>query len=837
MNDLASPWPDWDKHSALRPTDLSRTPSLVRHPRPVNLEIDSTDSAISIKSARLGIGINLEPWSLTVCDAAGKQIVGETPILPNNAPDAEKAMYGSLAFRLDIPERGLWRNYHHFRTRKLWFHATAVDSWQANERGVDVVARTNDPFDRQLTIKIAFVDDAIFLLHATLSDSTSLIGFAHSYDCPTDELFFGLGERFTACNQHGQEVLAWSAAGPTGRRDWTYFPQPFVMTGSHYGILLDSTYRNRFRLASDYRQRFAFETEGHELHYYFIYDRDPLKIIEGLTDLVGKPPMPPKWSFGVLRNINGGEEQARAEAAKLREAEIPCSGLWYYDSLDERRHIGYPINPHFYDGDYEDIAALNRDLKRMGYKSQTYLFPYIYVGTENYVSGSTRDYFVKNRHGDDYLIPFLTVDDERRQPTTRPAAIIDFTNPAAVAWYQEIIRQIVVDLDFDGWMHDFGEDVPEDAVFFNGKIGAEMHNVYPVLYKKATYEACMRYKDDVSYYARAGYAGSQGYTMAIWTGDQIINWSYDDGLPSIVPGALNLGFCGCPYIGPDIAGYFHSADHPSEVSEELWIRWLQLGALCPIMRDLIAYYPIELWTSDQTISAFRKFARLHMSLFPYLYSYAQVAHRRGHPIMRHLYLAYPDDANVRNLDYQYLLGAELLVAPVLAPGVEEWGVYLPEGPWISFWDDTQYQGNQYVIVPAPLMQIPIFVKAGAIIPRLPDDVDTLAPADDPSIRVANDDLVIDIFPSAEPLTSAFQLWDGTRFTWDSALRQFEVVDSPVKRSYLFRFRQIDRVDHVTVAPKHASESLTSNQLEVEDGDCFNWRFTGRDVVFRLGWQP
>ena len=789
-------WPQWDQHRPVRPTDLSRTPSLAKHPRPVDLKIESSDDEIRLASSRLVLRIGLQPWSLRVEDIAGGVIASETPILPNNPADAKQAMYGSLAYRLDIPERGLWRKYHHFRGRQLWFRATAVASWRTQERGVELVADTDDPFERQLTIRLEFVDEAIFQLSAMLSDTTSLIGLAHSFDCPADELFFGLGERFTSCNQHGQEVMAWSAAGPTGRKDWTYFPQPFVLTGSDYGILLDSTFRNRFHLCSDFHGRFAFETEGPELRYQFIHNDHPLRIIESLTDLVGKPPLPPMWSFGVLRNVNGSEADVRAEASKLRDAKIPCSALWYYDSLDEARHIGFPINPHFYDGDYDDIGALNRDLKTLGYKAQTYLFPYVYVDTANYASGSPRDFFVKNPQGDDYLIPFHTVDGEIRQPTARMAGIIDFTNPDAVVWYQELIRQIVIELDFDGWMHDFGEDVPADAFFHNGKRGAEMHNIYPTLYKKATYEACMRHKPDVSYYARAGYAGSQGYTMALWTGDQVINWRYDDGLPSVIPGALNLGICGCPYIGPDIAGYFHSDMHPSIVSEELWIRWLQLGALCPIMRDLIAYYPIELWTSERTIAAFRKFARLHLSLVPYLYSYAEKSHRAGHPIMRHLYLAYPDDANVRHLDYQYLLGEALLVAPVLAPGVDSWRAYLPDGEWICWWNGAAYSGPGWIDAPAPLMQIPLFVKAGAIIPGLPDDVDTLVPAADPAIRVANDDLVIDVYAASGHVSSVFALWDGSELMWDSQTGEFSVSGSPVSRRYLLRFRQYGAAEDV-----------------------------------------
>ena len=827
-----SQWIQWDTHQAIRPTDLSRTPSLAHHPRPVTVSSTETDDTVQVSSQTLKISIQKTPWSLSITDIHDNLIVKETPILPSNPPDAPNALYGSLAFRLDVPQRVLWRKYYHLSQAKLWFHATSIQSWEEHERGIEIIANTNDLFDRKLTVNITFLDDAIFQIHATVSDTTALIGFAHSFETAHDELFYGLGERFTACNQYGQEVLAWSSAGPTGRRDWTYWPQPFVMTGSHYGILFDTTYRNRFRLCSDYRGKFAFETEGPELAYYFIYDPDPMNIIEGLTDLVGKPPLPPKWSFGVLRNINGSEANVRAEAKKLREANIPCSALWYYDSLDEDRHIAWPINHMFYDGDYDDVPQLNRDLKKLGYNAQTYLFPYMYAGTKNFEEGDKHGYFAKNKRGDTYRMPFHTVDYEKRFPTQRLAGIIDFTNPEAVAWYQEIIRQIIIELDFDGWMHDFSEDVPPDAIFSNGKTGAEIHNIYPVLYKKATYEACMRHKPEVSYYARAGYAGSQGYTMALWTGDQIINWSYDDGLPSVIAGSLNLGFCGCPYIGPDIAGYFHGDNFPSIVSEELWIRWLQLGSITPVMRDLIAHYPIELWTSDQTVEAFRTYSRLHMSLFPYFYTYAHLAHERGLPIMRHLYLLYPDDINVRNLDYQFLLGNEILVAPVGQPNVEEWSVYFPEGEWISWWDGAHYQGKQHVDVPAPLMQLPLFARAGAIIPQLPSDVDTLVPAQDESVRVANDDLVIDVFPSTNPITSQFQLYNGTQFSWDSIEQAFTITNSPVTRTYIIRMRGLQSADSVTLSGSDGQASGLAWETDT-DYQCLSVEFTGTDGVVRF----
>ena len=146
MKNALQEWPKWDQHRPLRPTDLSRTPSLAQHPRAVNLNIDSRENEIRIASTRLCVRIGLDPWSLTVEDSAGAVIVAETLILPNNPADAKLAMYGSLAFRLEIPERGLWRKYHHFRGRRLWFHATAVASWIATERGVEIIADTNDPF-------------------------------------------------------------------------------------------------------------------------------------------------------------------------------------------------------------------------------------------------------------------------------------------------------------------------------------------------------------------------------------------------------------------------------------------------------------------------------------------------------------------------------------------------------------------------------------------------------------------------------------------------------------------------------------------------------------------
>jgi len=694
---------------------------------------------------------------------------------------------------------------------------------------------SDDPWGRTLDITIRILSPNVVEVTARPSDSTLVSSMAQSFTAQADEPFYGLGERFSACNQRGQEVMAWCAGGPTGHRDWTYWPVPFVLAGGGYGLLLDTPYRNTFRLCTDFRQVYNVETEGPELTYSIIHGPAPLRVIEGLTDLVGKPPLPPRWSLGVIRNVNGSEARVREEARRLREANIPCSALWYYDTLDKKRNIGWPINPNFFDGEYDDVGQLTRDLKELGYKSQTYLFPYFYAGTENYATGAARGYFVRNCYGDPYLFPHWSVDYDGRVPTTRLCAMLDFTNPDAVAWYQELVRQVVVDLDFDGWMHDFGEDVPADAIFYNGRTGAEMHNLYPVLYQKATYEACMRHKPDASFYARSGYAASQGYVMALWNGDQAITWSYDDGLPSVIPGSLNLGICGCPYIGPDIAGFFNTEGRPGVVSEELWIRWLQLGALSPVMRDLVVYYPIELWTSDRTVESFRRYARLHVSLFPYLYTYARQASRTGAPIMRHLCLCYPDDPAVCDLDYQFLLGNELLVAPVLKPGVETWPVYLPQGEWVNWWDGERYRGPGRVNIPAPLMQIPLLARAGAVIPLLPSTVDTLVEATDPSVRVAGEDLVVELFPSSDGVGATFELWDGTQLSWDPMTGRFAAEGAPTERTYTLRARSWTRPASAAAngrALPEARDSTPGWWYDAE-GQVTIAQVRGRDVTARF----
>jgi alpha-glucosidase (family GH31 glycosyl hydrolase) len=242
----------------------------------------------------------------------------------------------------------------------------------------------------------------------------------------------------------------------------------------------------------------------------------------------------------------------------------------------------------------------------------------------------------------------------------------------------------------------------------------------------------------------------------------------DERLQKHGPAALSFGLSGFPYWAPEVAGYL-ATGLPRESERELWFRWLQLGAFSSVLRDHYGDHqtgspPVEMWSDDQTIEAFRFYARLHSRLAPYLYSYARVASESGLPIMRHLALNYPDDARAWMEEQQYTLGDELLVAPVIDEGARTRAVYLPNGQWVDFWNGGVFEGGREITADAPLDRIPVYARAGAILP-LAADFDTLVPSDDPAVRTWSGDLIVDVMPSNGPASSTFRLYDGTQLVY------------------------------------------------------------------------
>ncbi len=293
-------------------------------------------------------------------------------------------------------------------------------------------------------------------------------------------------------------------------------------------------------------------------------------------------------------------------------------------------------------------------------------------------------------------------------------ANLDFTNPAAVNWWQGMITRTVRDLGFDCWMEDFGERV-RDSDRFQAADGRRMSELYPLFYHKVTIRASQAVSPDVLAFSRSGAPGTQTWSAVLWGGDQAANWSRDYGLPSVVTAGITAGMSGFSNWGPDIMS--------AGSSRELWMRWVEFGALTPVMRDHVWIKPdgsFNIWTDADTAAHFRRYAVLHASLLPYFATYAEVAHRTGVSIVRHPALEYPQDARSVASEYEYLLGRELLIAPVVTPSTVR-TLYVPPGEWLDYWNGNSFTGVQEATVNASADTIPILVEAGSILPFKAED--------------------------------------------------------------------------------------------------------------------
>ena len=366
----------------------------------------------------------------------------------------------------------------------------------------------------------------------------------------------------------------------------------------------------------------------------------------------------------------------------------------------------------------------------------------------------------------------------------------------------------------DVFKTDFGEDVPADAVFANGMTGAEIHNLYPLLYNRAVFEVTQEVKGDGLVWSRSGYAGSQRYPTC-WSGDPACTW---DSLAFTIRGGLSLGLSGVPFWSNDIGGY------RGRPSEALYIRWAQFGLLCSHARCHGESQREPWFYGDRATEIFRRYARLRYQLFPYLYACAHEAARTGLPVLRAMPLAFPADINGYDKDLQYMLGPWLLVAPVYDES-DRRSVYLPAGRWTDFWTGQTFDGPTTLTIHAPLDTLPVFVRGGAIVPGM-------APALSRIPEGLIDPLIVDIYPhgaSTYRLTedegvtdfSCVRAEHGLTFTWtggpERALTlRFHGVG---KRRRARGRRRVARPAQTTGASAERWEVAADGTVQVHVGPC------------------
>jgi alpha-glucosidase (family GH31 glycosyl hydrolase) len=440
---------------------------------------------------------------------------------------------------------------------------------------------------------------------------------------------------------------------------------------------------------------------------------------------VGKPARPPLSIFAPWIDAIYGSDNVRRIAQKLRDNGIPASALWTEDwrGADDGT-FGYALRENWRVARdlYPDFETLASDLNGMGFAFLTYHNSFIDDTADVYAEALAGGYEIKTSAGQPYEFGSITI--------TGSSTLLDLTNPAAVTWAKDVMGE-AIDIGSDGWMADFAEWQPTDAVLASGEDALAVHNRYTVDWAKLTSELLTKRPGrlDPMYFMRSAWIGSQPYMQVIWPGDQQTDFSDGDGLPAVIPMGINLGLAGFPYFGSDIAGYMSQGTTPT--TEELFYRWTTFGAMQPVMRTHHGRSARENWQWEQdaaTTAHFRRWTRLHMQLAAYLWGSSGSFDRDGLPLIRMIALEYPDEPWAWTTIDEYLLGDRILVAPVQVQGATSREVTLPAGTWYSLWGGGAALSGGTQTVSAAVTEIPAFAPAGALIVLYPDGVDTPLPA-------------------------------------------------------------------------------------------------------------
>lgn len=525
-----------------------------------------------------------------------------------------------------------------------------------------------------------------------------------------DDLIYGLGDKTGFLNKRGYEYINWNTDDPSPHCDnfkslYKSIPFFMVINKNSYGIFLDNTYKSIFNFGQYKNDLLFYGSTGGYLNYYFFFGNIK-SIIKEYTNLTGRCPLPQRRSLGYHQSrwSYKTREEVLELANNFIKNKIPLECIHLDIDYMENYKVFTTSNEKF-----PNIKEMINELKDKGIKIVTIIDPG--VKAEN-------GYFVyeeglKNNY-------FATKDNKVYHNAVWPGDSVfpAFTNKDVRKWWGDLTKH-VSDLGIMGIWNDMNEPasfngpIELDVEFSTGNTNIyhkEAHNIYGHLMAEATYDGLKKNTNMRPFViTRACYAGSQKYTTA-WTGDNHSIWSH---IELAIPQLCNLGLSGMPYCGTDIGGFGF------DCTKELLIRWIQLGIFSPLCRNHSAYGTRrqEPWTfDDETVEIYRKFVNLRYRLIPYMYDLFYNHQSTGLPMNRPLILEYPNDPNVKELNDEFMLGENILVAPITIQGQTKKMVYLPEGKWICFNTNKIYEGNKYYIVDAKIDTCPIFIKYNSIIP-------------------------------------------------------------------------------------------------------------------------
>lgn len=558
---------------------------------------------------------------------------------------------------------------------------------------------------------------------------------------PAEEAFYGFGERFNALDQRGQKLDVRVFEQYKNQKLRTYIPIPFSLSSQNYGLYCVTNRYLAYDLAASDPEQWSFNAElspTGTVAYYLIFQDNPQHIISAFTDLTGKPAMPPAWAFGLWMSGNEWNSQSKvmeqihqtihhriSATVLVIEAWSDEATFYIWNGARYKPRSGavafdYEDFTFAPDGPWPDPKGMVDELHRLGVRVLLWQIPVLKKMETPHIQHDAdethmleKGYCVHEANNEPYKVrPFWFHD----------GLVLDVTNNEAVAWWLKKRAYLLDELGVDGFKTDGGEHIwGRDLRFADGRRGDELWNLYPNLYVEAYYRFANKKRNgNAITFSRAGFTGAQSFPCH-WAGDENSTW---EAFRASILAGLNAGLSGIPFWGWDLAGF--SGEIPSA---ELYLRGTAMAAFCPIMQYHSEFnehrqpshdrtpWNIQACTGDpDVIPIFRRYTNLRMNLLPYIYSEAKKSSETGLPLMQALPLVFPTDGMARNFPYQYLFGESLLVAPVVTAGCRSQPVYLPEGVWYDFWTDDVHIGPVVIDYRTPKNLIPVFVKAGAILP-------------------------------------------------------------------------------------------------------------------------
>lgn len=501
------------------------------------------------------------------------------------------------------------------------------------------------------------------------------------------EKIYGFGESFTQFNKRGEKVVLWVDDANGTQNETMYKPIPFYMSNRGYGVFMHHSTPISVDVGKYYNAVNSMMIGDDELDlFYFI--GEPKDILDEYTDLTGKASMPPLWSFGfwMSRITYFSEEDGREVINQLRDLEIPADVIHYdtgWFGVDWRADYKFPEDR------FPNPEKMISDFKEKGFHISLWQLPYMTPKNALYDELVVNDLAIKDRKGN------IPVED----------AIIDFSNPEAVNWYQNKLEPLL-EMGVGAIKVDFGEAAPENGLYHSGRTGWYEHNLYPLRYNKAAAEITEEVTGHPFIWARSTWAGGQRYPVH-WGGDAATT---STAMSATLRGGLSIGLSGFTFWSHDIGGFTTAAP------EDVYRRWTPFGMLTSHVRSH-GNPPTEPWEySDEFLEGFRKADNMRYKLMPYIYSQGKYSAERGLPMLRALFVEYPDDPGSWLIDDEYLFGSDMLVAP-LFENVEARDVYLPPGTWIDYQTGESYEGGWHSIE-AGEIPVVVLVKSGTVIPHI-----------------------------------------------------------------------------------------------------------------------